>query len=70
LRADENATATERGAVGSILAGLEQVFLPPHLRPAPGHEPPVGERVLVLLRRPLVLITLLVLLGLLIFLIV
>jgi hypothetical protein len=40
------------------------------LRPAPGHEPPVAERVVVLLRRPLVLATLLVLLGLLIFLIV
>jgi eukaryotic-like serine/threonine-protein kinase len=56
------------GATGSLLAVLERMFLPQHLRPQPGHEPPAPERVAALLRRPVVLITLLVLFGLLIFL--
>jgi serine/threonine protein kinase len=46
------------------LAGLERVFLPHHLRPAPGQEPPLAERVAALARRPLLLVTLLVLIGL------
>lgn len=54
-------------AATGLLAFFERVYLPPHLRPAAGHEPPVGERVLVLLRRPLVLVTIAVLVGLLLF---
>jgi serine/threonine protein kinase len=52
-----------------ILTGLERVFLPPDLRPPAGQEPAVSERVATLLRRPLLLLALVVLVGLLIFLI-
>jgi serine/threonine protein kinase len=57
------------GVVDSFLTVLERVFLPDHLRPVSGHEPAASERFVALLRRPLVLVTLLVLLGLLIFLV-
>ena len=60
--------AAGRGAGGSLLAAVERVFLPPRLRPAAGQEPPAAERVAALLRRPLVLVTILVLVGALIFL--
>lgn len=59
-----------RGVMGSLLAALESVFLPPNLRPQAGHEPPTPERLAALLRRPLVIVTLLVLVGLVIFLLV
>ncbi len=63
----------EKSAVHAVLhpflAVLERIFLPAHLRPAPGHEPAVSERMIALLRRPLLLLALLVLIGLLIFLI-
>ena len=62
------AEAAGRGAVGALLAAAERVFLPAGLRPAAGQEPPAAERVAALLRRPLVLVTLLVLAGTLIFL--
>ena len=52
--------------VGPVLTAIERVYLPWHLRPQPGQEPPTLERVGVLLRRPLVLITLAVALGLLV----
>ena len=52
-----------------ILKGLERVFLPAHLRPPAGQEPAVADRVAALLRRPLLLLTLVVLVGLLIFLV-
>ncbi len=58
-----------RGVSGSFLGVLERIFLPPHLRPLAGHEPPASERIVALLRRPLVLATILVLLGLLLFLV-
>jgi hypothetical protein len=50
----------------AVLGALERVYLPRQLRPAPGHEPPTPERIAALLRRPLLLATLLVLLGLLV----
>jgi eukaryotic-like serine/threonine-protein kinase len=56
-------------ALHPLLAVLERVFLPASLRPPPGHEPAVSERLAALLRRPLLLLTLIVLVGLLIFLI-
>jgi serine/threonine protein kinase len=46
------------------LAGLERVFLPGGLRPPPGQEPPLPERLAALARRPLLLATLLLLIGL------
>jgi serine/threonine protein kinase len=49
-------------AVEPALALLERVFLPRHYRPARGAEPPVLERMTVLLRRPLVLLLLAVIL--------
>jgi serine/threonine protein kinase len=52
-----------------ILAALERVYLPRSLRPPAGHEPPTPERVVALLRRPMLLSTLLVLFGLVVFLI-
>jgi serine/threonine-protein kinase len=52
--------------VGTALGAVERVFLPTHLRPLPGEEPPAGERVVALLRRPLVLIALATLLALLV----
>jgi serine/threonine protein kinase len=52
----------ERGAGHAvfhpILMVLERIFLPEALRPPPGHEPGVPERIAVLLRRPLVLVVL------------
>ncbi len=50
-----------QGVVGSLLGVVERVFLPDRLRPSPGHEPPAGERVAALLRRPAVLLALVVL---------
>jgi hypothetical protein len=46
-----------------VFGAFERIYLPPHLRPAPGHEPPLPERVVALLRRPLVLATIVVLVG-------
>jgi serine/threonine protein kinase len=54
--------------LNAALAALERVYLPPHLRPAAGHEPPPPERIAALVRRPLVLATLAVALGLLVWL--
>jgi serine/threonine protein kinase len=51
-------------AATGVLAFFERIYLPPRLRPVPGHEPPAGERIVTLLRRPLVLVTLAVLIGL------
>jgi serine/threonine protein kinase len=65
----EEKVPESHGVVGSFLAALEWIFLPLHLRPPVGHEPPTTERILALLRRPLVLFTILVLLGLVIFLV-
>lgn len=48
---------------------LERLFLPAVLRPPSGHEPAVSERVAALLRRPLLLLTLLVLIAVVIFLV-
>ena len=56
----------DRGAVSAILAVLERLFMPPRLRPPVGHEPPAAERVAALLRRPLVLVGIIVVLALLI----
>lgn len=55
-------------ALGPVLGVFERLFLPALLRPTPGHEPPAAERVTALLRRPLVLLLLIALLGLGIFL--
>ncbi|MCI0702208.1 MAG: serine/threonine protein kinase [Planctomycetia bacterium] len=55
-------------ALDPVLAALERVFIPGHLRPPPGEEPAIYERVAALLRRPLVLLILAVFLGLFIFL--
>jgi eukaryotic-like serine/threonine-protein kinase len=41
---------------GGLLGALEGLFLPAALRPVAGKEPPTGERVAALLRRPPVLI--------------
>jgi serine/threonine protein kinase len=49
-----------------VLAGLERAFLPGGLRPPPGHEPPLPERLAALARRPLLLATLLLLIALLV----
>jgi serine/threonine protein kinase len=57
------------GVVNAVFGFFERIYLPPHLRPAAGHEPPLRERIAVLLRRPLVLITIAVLVGVLVFLI-
>ncbi len=57
-------------AATGILAFIERIYLAPHLRPAAGHEPPAGERLLVLLRQPLVLVTIAVFVGLLLLLVV
>ncbi len=46
-------------ALDSVLSGLERVFLPDRLRASPGHEPPINERLVALLRRPFVLFLLL-----------
>ena len=43
-------------AAGPVLGVLERLFIPGHLRPRPGHEPAVPERLMALLRRPLVLV--------------
>ena len=56
--------------IDPVLALLERIYLPRHLRPAPGHEPAIPERLAALLRRPLLLLTMAVLLGLFIFLLV
>lgn len=48
-------------AAEPVLGLLERVFLPRHHRPTRGAEPPVRVRLLVLLRRPLVLLLLAVL---------
>jgi serine/threonine protein kinase len=42
---------------GGFLGAIEGLFLPAALRPVRGHEPPTGERVTTLLRRPAVLLT-------------
>jgi serine/threonine protein kinase len=57
-------------AVNVVLGVFEQIYLPPHLRPAAGSEPPLPERIAVLLRRPLVILTIIVLIGALIVLLV
>jgi len=41
---------------GGFLGALEGAFLPPDVRPVAGKEPPTGERLAALLRRPPVLI--------------
>jgi serine/threonine protein kinase len=51
-----------------VLALLERLFIPGHLRPHPGEEPPVPERISALLRRPMMLLLLVVLMGLLVWL--
>lgn len=51
------------GFVESVLSVLERIFIPGHHRHAPGDEPGVPERVLALLRRPLVLLVLAVLIA-------
>jgi serine/threonine protein kinase len=53
--------------VNGVFGVFERIYLPPHLRPAAGHEPPLPERLTVLLRRPLLLITIAVLVGVLVF---
>ncbi len=45
------------------LVGLERVFLPGSLRPQPGQEPDLPDRLMALARRPLLLITLFVLMS-------
>ncbi|MDB5313198.1 MAG: stkP 6 [Gemmataceae bacterium] len=45
-------------AMDPILALFERVFIPGHLRPPPGEEPVLHERLAALLRRPLVLLIL------------
>lgn len=44
-----------------VISVMERIFLPRRLRPPDGHEPPLPERLAALLRRPLLLLTLLVL---------
>lgn len=51
--------------VEAILGLLERAFVPRHQRPTAGHEASVSERVASLLRRPLVLIVILVIVSLL-----
>ena len=46
--------------VDAVLAILERIFIPGYHRPLPGNEPSIPERVMALLRRPLVLLMLLV----------
>lgn len=53
-----------------ILSFLERLFLPRNLRPPAGHEPPLPERVAVLLRRPLLLLTIVVFIALLVWLLI
>jgi serine/threonine protein kinase len=55
-------------AVNAVFGLFERIYIPPHLRPTPGHEPPVVERVAALVRRPLLLLTLAVFLGVFVFL--
>jgi len=50
--------------VHPLFSVLERIFVPGDLRPPTGHEPPLPERIATLLRRPLVLITIAVLVGL------
>jgi eukaryotic-like serine/threonine-protein kinase len=45
-------------ALEPVLGALERFFIPGHLRPAPGHEPALPERVAALLRRPSILLAL------------
>ena len=52
----------------ALLAPLEHLFIPGHLRPQSGEEPSLPERFLALLRRPVVLLLLVVLLGLIVYL--
>lgn len=51
-------------ATDAVLAFLEQHFIPGHLRPQPGEEPSIPERVASLLRRPTVLLVVVVVLAL------
>ena len=44
------------GPFDAALAGLERIFIPSHKRPQPGDELTTRERVLALIRRPLVLV--------------
>lgn len=60
---DKQASSTEHSVLHPVLAAFERVYLPPALRPPAGHEPPTPERIAALLRRPLLLLTLLVLFG-------
>jgi serine/threonine protein kinase len=53
-------------AFDPVLLVLERIFIPGHLRPPRGEEPALHERLASLLRRPLMLLVLLVLLGLLV----
>ena len=64
-KSERGATAVKpgpRGAkpdveyAGGLLGALEGLFLPAALRPVAGKEPPAGERVAALLRRPPVLV--------------
>ena len=63
----------ERGLLHTLLHPflmiLEHLFLPAVMRPPAGHEPAVSERVAALLRRPLLLLTLLILIAIVIFLV-
>jgi serine/threonine protein kinase len=52
-----------------ILLLPERIFLPKHLRAPAGHEPPLNERLATLLRRPMLLLTLLILVGLVVWLV-
>jgi hypothetical protein len=49
--------------LNTMLGLVEGLYLPAHQRPAVGHEPPLPERIIVLLRRPFVLLTLAILIG-------
>jgi serine/threonine protein kinase len=51
------------GVVSAVFGTFERLYLPPHLRPAAGQEPPLVERTAALLRRPLVLVTIAVLVS-------
>jgi serine/threonine protein kinase len=53
-------------AIHSVLTLLERIVLPNYLRPPSGEEPSAAERIVIILRRPIVLITLAILLVLLV----
>jgi hypothetical protein len=66
---EEEEKSTFHALLHPFLMVLERLFLPAALRPPSGHEPAVSERIAALLRRPLLLLTLLILIAIVIFLV-